>query len=150
MDKPNAAPGDSVTVTYKITNTGSETITSVVLTDPLTGEKYPVGDLAPGQTATVTGKAFTVPETSSATQITKDVTVTVQTGETTSTITRTGILGISVSQKGTTGLTKTGESDSVAMLVAIAFLLIAVATGTGLVWRKKLIANKVDDTTTSR
>ncbi len=149
MDKPNAVPGDSVTVTYKITNTGSETITSVVLTDPLTGEKYPVGDLAPGQTATVMGKAYVVPETSSVTQITKDVTVTVQTGETTSTITRTGVLGISVSQKGTTGLTKTGESNSVATLVAIAFLVFAVAIGTGLVWRKKRTANK-GDTTASR
>jgi len=131
-----------VTVTYKITNTGTETITSVVLTDPLTGEKYPAGDIAPGQTVTVVGKAFIVPESSSATKISKDVTITVQTSTTSVTISRTGILGISVGQRDSSGLTKTGESDSVASLVAATFLLLAITTGTLLITHRYSVARR--------
>ena len=47
-----ADAGDTISYAFAVTNTGNVTLTSVVVTDPLTGLSCPVGTLAPGQTDT--------------------------------------------------------------------------------------------------
>ena len=44
--------GDIANYTITVTNTGNQTLTGVVATDPLTGSNVPVGTLAPGQSYT--------------------------------------------------------------------------------------------------
>ncbi|MDN3205980.1 DUF7507 domain-containing protein, partial [Algoriphagus sediminis] len=46
--------GDVITYTLIVENTGNVTLTNTTITDPLTGQNDNVGDLQPGQTATVT------------------------------------------------------------------------------------------------
>jgi len=46
--------GDVITYTITVTNTGNVTLSDVIVDDPLTGLNTNVGDLAPGESATVT------------------------------------------------------------------------------------------------
>ena len=52
-------PGEVITYSILVANTGNQTLTGVVVTDPLTGTNVPVGTLAPGAGATI-GASHTV------------------------------------------------------------------------------------------
>ena len=54
LDNLGDVPGDVANYTIVVTNTGNVTLTNVVVTDPLTGNTYNVGTLAPGGSSSLT------------------------------------------------------------------------------------------------
>ncbi|MFZ4583870.1 MAG: DUF7507 domain-containing protein [Acidimicrobiia bacterium] len=60
-DKEKAEPGDKVSYTFDVTNTGSVTLTNVDVTDDILGEIGTIATLAPGDTTQLT-KDYTVPK----------------------------------------------------------------------------------------
>ena len=59
-DKTAARPGDKVNYSFKVTNTGDETLAPVVVTDNVIGPIGQIASLAPGASQTLT-KEYTVP-----------------------------------------------------------------------------------------
>ncbi|MFC5406178.1 DUF7507 domain-containing protein [Cohnella soli] len=62
-DRLTATPGDTITYTITVTNTGAVTLTNVALTDAILGIVQTIGTLIPGQSLTFTF-LFTIPEDS--------------------------------------------------------------------------------------
>ncbi|HMM27749.1 MAG TPA: hypothetical protein PKD46_05635, partial [Aggregatilineaceae bacterium] len=72
-----ARPTDSVMYTFTVRNVSSETATGITLSDPALGAPIPLGDLGPGETATLSGSAAIPPDHA---QPTFDNTASVSTG----------------------------------------------------------------------
>jgi uncharacterized repeat protein (TIGR01451 family) len=64
VNKGSASPGDTVTYSFKVTNTGNVGLTDVVITDPHFGASWhiDIGNMAPGQVVTFS-QNYVIPET---------------------------------------------------------------------------------------
>ncbi|MBV0893890.1 DUF11 domain-containing protein [Microbacterium sp. NC79] len=57
-----ARPGDTITFSFEVTNTGTKTANDVVISDPMVTMTEPIKTLKPGETATVYAVPYTVTE----------------------------------------------------------------------------------------
>src|SRR5439155_20474751 len=122
----SGAPGDTVTYTYVVKNTGDTTLFNVVVTDDKLGPinaDHPIPSLTPGQSVTLT-KTTTLPSTAGAlTNV--------------GTATGTDVLGTKVSAHDNATVTvvlailvKTGTNDSGLGIVGFLFIALGVAMAT--------------------
>jgi uncharacterized repeat protein (TIGR01451 family) len=107
-----AIPGDTLTYTITVQNTGASDATSVVVTDSLPTGVTVTGSSAPGGTATQSGSTLTLPFGTVAAGTTASATVTVQIAGTARTsitnnvsVTGTGVTGGTLTNSQTTTLT---------------------------------------------
>ncbi|NLT11582.1 MAG: cadherin-like domain-containing protein, partial [Clostridiaceae bacterium] len=145
-DKTTISKGDSVTLTYRVTNEGTTDMTNVVLSDPNIGiVNYPIGSLRVGESVTVTstvarGSVFVPPASSgSSVSSTPSATGSVATEGVTVTSTSSTNLIITIRTTSGTDIVKTGESNDVLIrIVSVALMAIGTLTIVGVLRKKRL------------